>query len=377
MSLFWTAPLALLGVAFIALPIAVHLLVRHQVRTLQFPSLRFLRETQLAAFRWHRVEDLALLICRCAIVATAAVALAGPVLQTASRDANQSTRISRAIVMVGNVPGDAAEALGQGAFASTTIQRDNTADAVRDATRWLDTQPRSAREILVAGELRRGTIAPADFSDVPSGVGLRFEQRARDLPGELPVGVLAYRNDTLVRIEQTVTLRPDSTRLTEGPASPIAGDLVSIVANQQDQTLADAALRAALDAGVPWRDFGKRVVIVWDGADGTVVSARSNRAALVRMPVPGVAAGAADAVRDRLTRAAGVAWVEPIAITRAELDSLSRPPGAPSANAPVADEGDRRWLWGLVLALLGGEWWLRRPSKITADARASGEARVA
>ena len=74
----WTTPAALIGLALIALPIAVHLLVRQHVRTLPFPSLRFLRETQLAAFRRRSIQDAALLACRVAIVGLAAAALAGP-----------------------------------------------------------------------------------------------------------------------------------------------------------------------------------------------------------------------------------------------------------------------------------------------------------
>ena len=150
MSLLWTTPLALLGIALIALPIAVHLLVRHQVRTLAYPSLRFLRETQLAAFRRRRIEDLALLICRCAIVALAAIALAGPVLQTESRNAQQAGRVSRAIVSVGAVPEEVSARLTNGAFASESFTRVALADGLRDALRWLDAQPRSAREIVIA-----------------------------------------------------------------------------------------------------------------------------------------------------------------------------------------------------------------------------------
>ncbi len=98
MSIAWMAPAALLGLALIALPIAIHLLVRQHARTLAFPSLRFLRETQLAAFRRRRIEDAALLACRAAIIALAAVALAGPVLQTAARTAGYAGRTSRAVV---------------------------------------------------------------------------------------------------------------------------------------------------------------------------------------------------------------------------------------------------------------------------------------
>ena len=70
MSIAWIAPAALFGVGLIALPIAIHLLVRQHARTLVFPSLRFLRETQLAALRRRTIQDAALLLCRITIMST-------------------------------------------------------------------------------------------------------------------------------------------------------------------------------------------------------------------------------------------------------------------------------------------------------------------
>ena len=78
MSIAWLFPAALAGITLVLLPIAIHLLVRQHARTQLYPSLRFLRETQLAAFRRRRIEDAALLLCRAAIIALAAVGLPGP-----------------------------------------------------------------------------------------------------------------------------------------------------------------------------------------------------------------------------------------------------------------------------------------------------------
>ena len=61
MSITWINPVALAGFALMALPIAIHLLVRQQTRSLPYPSLRFLRETALAAFRRRAIQDAALL----------------------------------------------------------------------------------------------------------------------------------------------------------------------------------------------------------------------------------------------------------------------------------------------------------------------------
>ncbi len=375
MSVFWTTPMALLGIGLIALPIAIHLLVRHQVRTLAYPSLRFLSETQLAAFRRRRIEDALLLACRCAIVVIAAAALAGPVFQSASRSAEQAQRVSRAIITPAAVAPELVTRLGQGAFATTRIERTTIADGVRDGLRWLDAQPRSAREIVFAGEWRRGVIGSVDLAPIPLDVGIRFEQTANDLSADLTVPVLARRNGRLVRIEQAVGATADATSVSAGPASQVPDELVSILARQGDTPVAEAALRAALEAGVPWRDFNRRVLISWEGADELAVKARSTGAEVVRMGVPTPASSAADAVRSALVQAGGVSWTEPIALTGMQLDAWSRPAGAPSSNAPVTEEGDRRWMWALVLVLLAIEWWLRRSAAMPADV--AQEARVA
>lgn len=377
MSVLWTSPLALLGIALIAVPIAIHMLVTHQVRTLAFPSLRFLRETQLAALRRRNIEDVWLLLCRCAIVAAAAVALAGPVLQTPSRSADQAGRVSRAVVRLGNVAPETVTRLLDGAFASTTISRSAVVDAIHDALRWLDAQPRSGRELVFVGELQRGSISDADIALIPADVGIRLEPSGGERPVELTTTMLTRQGGSLVRVERAVTLAADATRVTDGAASVVDPAVISIVAAPRDSALAEAALRAALDAGVPWRDFNRRVVIAWDGADQAALQARDVGTEIVRMPVPDPVATSADAVRTAVMRVSGVPWVEPVAISPEQLTAWSRRPGAPSDSAPVVDEGDRRWLWALALALLALEWWLRRSTDSRAGRSPSAEVRVA
>lgn len=377
MSVLWTSPLALFGIALIALPIAIHLLVKHQVRTLPYPSLRFLRQTQLAALRRRTIEDVLLLVCRCAIVTAAAIALAGPVLQTTSRRAEQAARVSRAVVQAGDLPPDLALRLADGAFASTTIRRAVVADAVGDALRWLDSQPRSAREIVFAGELRRGGITAAEIALIPESIGIRFEQSATDQPAQTTMPMLQRRDGSIVRVERVVTLAPESTRVSDGASSAVDAELVSIVASAADTALAEASLRAALDAGVPWRDFTRRVVVAWEGADPTTLQERARGAEVVRMPVPQPASRSADDVRTALMRVGGVELREPVALAPEQLQAWSRQAGEPSSSAPVVDEGDRRWLWALALVLLALEWRLRRSRIATIGTAQSGEVRVA
>ena len=368
MSIAWLLPGALIGLALIALPIAIHLLVRQHVRTLEYPSLRFLRETQLAAFRRRSIEDAVLLLCRAAIVGAAAIALAGPLLQTAARQSAYASRTSRAIVVAATLR-DRAEIdkAAEGAFASTPIANFTIADALLDAVRWLNTQPASAREIVILGRPRRGDVTEADLSLVDRDIGIRFVMVGTDPPPPVIAPVLALRDGRLVRIDHGLRVDVDSTTVTAGTAVPVSDALVRIVAAPADTALAEAALRAALTAGVPWINVNQRVVIAWAGAPETSI-AEGER--VIRMPVPSPPSHAADAVRDALAKISPPRMRDPVAITAEQLKAWTRAPGPPSPDAPLADEGDRRWVWGAILVLLALEAWMRRSAP---DATVQGD----
>lgn len=374
MSVSWITPAALIGLALAALPIAVHLLARQRARVLAYPSLRFLRETQLAAWRRRSVQDAALLICRIAIIAIAAVALAGPVLDTAARTASHANRTSRAIVTIDSSDQSAIARAADGAFASATFTRAIVADALADAARWVDRRPPSAREIVVIGDLRRGAIDDSDLASVPPQIGLRFLPVAGSPRPQQTMSILARRDGVLTRIDRQVRLDVEATRVSESGSAPLPADLVTIVAAPQDADVAAASLRAALDAGIPWSDFERRVVVLWDGAPPPP---SGGSASTVRMAVPSTVS-AADAVREALADVSRPDVREPVAISAEQLARWTRSPGAPSPDAPLSDEGDRRWLWAAALVLLGLEWSLRRSASVAKGATdATVEARVA
>lgn len=359
MSIAWIAPAALIGIALIALPIAIHLLVRQHARTLAYPSLRFLRETQLAAFRRRTIQDAGLLTCRALIIAMAAMALAGPLVQTSSRTARYAARVSRAIVTTGAIDEGLVTGLKTNAFASADFRRAAIADALTDAMRWLDQQPPSTREVVIVGAFPRGSITDGDLASIPEDVGVRFQMVPTPAVSDVTWPILKRRDGMLVRVDRAVHFGADATHVTDGMATPVPADLISIKARAEDQPLADAALRAALDAGVPWRDFDHKVVITWDAA-----------------PVP--TSSAADVVLAELTKAdLRPEQFEPVAIPAEQLNKWSRPPGPPAINAPLAEEGDRRWVWIAVLILIGLETWLRRGRDQAATGRVTAEARVA
>jgi hypothetical protein len=385
MSVLWLAPMALLGLGLVAVPIAIHLLVRQQNRRVDYPSLRFLRQSQLAAFRWRNIQDALLLACRAAIVAAAVLALAGPVVQTAARSAAYGNRVARAVVVEPGTNPSAAAAESTGAFASKTFTRARLGDAVADAARWLNEQPPASREVVLVGTFRRDTLTRGDLRAVPDSAGIRFVPAgaavgARDLTLPILISRRGAGESGGVVIEQRqASLAPESTRVTSGAETPAPSDSVRILAAPADQSLADAALRAALAEGMRWRDSSQRVLIAWQGADEDVVQQALSGAVLARMDRPEPISSAVSAVIDAVeaVSADSLATLEPEMVSAEQLRAWSRPPGGVPANARPVDEGDRRWLWAVALALLGAEYWLRRTRTAAAVLDPAAEARVA
>ena len=95
----WLNPAALAGLALLAGPVLVHLLLRHRAERVPFPSLRFVRPSRTAAVRVRLPSDLALLLLRMAIVAVAIAAAAQPLLLVPSRLRAWNARMARVIVV--------------------------------------------------------------------------------------------------------------------------------------------------------------------------------------------------------------------------------------------------------------------------------------
>jgi hypothetical protein len=73
-------PLVLLGLAAAAIPVLIHLLSRRKLRTVDFSSLRFLKELQQTSIRRLKIRQLLLLILRILLIAALVMAFARPVL---------------------------------------------------------------------------------------------------------------------------------------------------------------------------------------------------------------------------------------------------------------------------------------------------------
>lgn len=383
MSIAWLVPSAFAGLALIAVPIAIHLLIKHHSRQVAFPSLRFLQRSDLSALRRRSVQDLLLLVCRILIIAAAIAALAAPVIVTPGRQAAYANRVARAIVLEPGADRAIASRQSQDAFVSEVFLEDRLRDAVIEAVAWLDDQPPAARELVVVAAFTLGQLSDADLVAVPPATGVRLvpldsAPASRDV--EWPV--LRRQGDALVREPRLVRLGDEATSVAEASPLPVPDEPIVMVAAPGDQRLANAALRAALTAGIHWpASAPARLVVAWKGAGDAAIARAAVGTQVVRMDVPSPTSSAASAVARAI---AGVLddparTMEPVKLTRDQLARWERAPGAPPAAARPVDEGDRQWFWLAALALLGVEQILRAQSRRASREQSdtSPEARVA
>ncbi|HEV8348008.1 MAG TPA: BatA domain-containing protein [Vicinamibacterales bacterium] len=415
----WLTPLALVGLAAVAAPILIHILVQRRATPFPFPTLRFLQPTRLAAIRRHVLEDLPLLAVRVAAIAAAAGALAGPLLLTPARRAAWNARLARAIVSEG-----AARAF-QGAEASY-VERFDTVDlrdGIARAVAWLDTAPPARRELVVVSPFALDSIAHSDLSQVPRDVGIRLV-RSGQLPAHrsleaTPVLHADPGSPVVHRRDRTIELNGPATSVRESAGSPAAAP-VEIVATADEKRAAEAALAAVLSQRVfaPPPDRQARVVFA---ASSAVLPAASRSASLA----PWIADAIARLTIDEALQAAGPAsagsdvakpWftassdgarlvvtttvpasargqregvlapkendIRTALLLRSIVNALAAGRTSPSDILPIPDavlrtwerpagdvrsprldtiaEDDRRWWWAAVLALLIAEMLIRR-----------------
>jgi len=86
MGLAFLTPLFLAGFLAIAVPVIVHLIRKHRGRSLDFPSLMFLRKLPTNSVKRLRIRDWPLLLLRAAALALIILAFARPVLQLGTTD---------------------------------------------------------------------------------------------------------------------------------------------------------------------------------------------------------------------------------------------------------------------------------------------------
>src|SRR6185295_6830489 len=74
----FVAPLVLVGLGALALPVLIHLIQREKKRVVEFPSLMFIRRIPYQSVRRRRIRHWWLLLMRAAAIALFAMAFARP-----------------------------------------------------------------------------------------------------------------------------------------------------------------------------------------------------------------------------------------------------------------------------------------------------------
>jgi hypothetical protein len=419
MAMQWLQPIAWWGLVVLVLPILIHLLVRQESRRLLFPSLRFLRTTALASWRRRFVSDWRLLIVRLLILASATAALAAPLMVSGPRREHWRQRVARAFVIA--VPDGATRSAtaveadrlsgalqlerDASAFATTISTSGHVADALRDAVAWLQRQPLARREIVIAGEIRRGMVTEADLALVPPIVGIRFiSMPAAPRTEAVTIHGVADNADGKpdgYAIRVTPRERSTEARYERGGA---AGEWLEVLAPARDRRAADAAREATLAEGlINDQPDERRVTIVLAGGDRFQASDLTSPPAgswmhdaldrlqgfrggerlgrlVVIADVQATDPAAADVVATiaRAALTSSRVSLEPFPIAAEQLSAWSRVPGPTDETALPEDQRDRRWLWAAALALLAVEHWMRRArERVTVVENDQSEARVA
>jgi hypothetical protein len=386
--MIWLQPWAALGLLALVAPLLVHLLVYRTGPRVAFPTIRFIRASRLASSRRRVLEDAPLLAVRVGILAAAAAALAGPFLVTASRRHAWDARTIRAVV-----------------------SSEPLSDGIAQAIAWLDRQAPARRELVIRSTFPLGSITSADVSRVPPAIGLVLE-RTSSLPSSrtvagAPVLFAQTGGGELREVQREIILNGtlSSVRDIKNAVVPASRLAVEIVAPDDQRRDANEVLAAVLADRVPAPAPNRFARVVLTGH-----AARPEPEA-IRTPWMADAAARIwrDAVRNRLvpdqlrfgsSEGRLVVAVEAVAsdpvmspLVRSVLDSLaprenhgrdeivpipdaqlaawSRPaaPAEPPRSDTLAQD-DRRWLWGLALALLAIEAWIRRGGRPSASAPA-------
>lgn len=261
----WRNPVAWFGLVALAIPIAIHLLARMRARVVQFPSLRFIEVSRLAARKRRTLSDVGLLALRLLALLLAIAATADPLFLTSARRTAWTSRVSRAVVidtsasMTQHTSADAiqqvtAKETREGSneetsnfLQSTVIRSASLPDGAARAIAWLRIAPPSRREIVLVSDFQADTVSAALLRDVPDDIGLRFIR-----VGELPH-------------DQTADARPVTTRGGAGAyvwtrAKVRIDDERTTITKREIAALAPIAIATTND-GLTLAPFGLHIIV--------------------------------------------------------------------------------------------------------------------
>lgn len=377
----WAAPAALAGLAFLALPVLIHLMGVGRATVRRFPSLRFIPGTRLPPVRRHRLHDVPLLLLRMLAIAVATLAAARPVVRGAAPPA--ATHTIRAVVADTAGPGGvvreavrrAADSARRAADVAAVVATGDAAGVIPGAVAWLAEQA-GRRELVVVSDFRMDGLDSTDLAIVPAQYGIRLVRPAEARASATPSvsGVADGR-----RVTVRASVMPGRTDVTwtgdsRAPAAlPLVfgiggSDSVAIVARTdgpRGDTVALAPPRTPRDGDViAALHLDPDVLRAADGFRAGVVRAGSrDRLTIVSPGGPASAATAALAVAaERASHGVARTVVrDPALRPDSVLGAWARPAGTDVRASRVEESSVlAQVLWTIALIALGAEFAVRR-----------------
>jgi len=383
----WLAPLALIGVVSVALPVLVHWLARHEADRQVFPTVRFLPRTPPTSVRRHRLTDVGLLALRAGIVAAAAAALAQPALVTSPAPGGRPARaivvdtsasMTRAAAGVVDAAVETARADGD---ALVVIRAADVRAGLAQAGAWLRTQP-GVGEVVVISDFQVGAIVEADFDALPASAGRRLMRVGVTGAVPAPPGAGTVQVHGAAAAEAAARAVVSSEAISDEIDSELDPSIVIAFEGAPEY----AALKAAAEPiNTPaMYQLAAQVAGIQMSSEAIFGKIASELIVLPPLPPDSVEAAAliARALRAAAAPAVTLAEREPDVLPAETVSAWEREPRADLAPAGGAPWPLGRWGWALVLALLAVEIWVRRsrpPAHIAthADAEGGPHARVA
>ncbi len=387
--MIWMNPWAWIGLAAIAVPIAVHLIARSVTTALPFPTLRFLRTASVVSVRRRRLTDPWLLLVRILVVAAAVAALAQPfVAATAAPFVNRIVIVDTSASVSGREAGEAAARASEGAGELLVLSRADAGAAMREAAAWLGARE-GRREAVVVSDFQRGAVTAESLAALPVATGVTLTQVPTVVAAD-PAGMRA-----------TWSLTAESTRAAWTDREPDAAG-IEILGGPGSAAMVDAILGAAAATADAHDGVTRRMLLVLPSAaglqplraaagaldtpwmfdllrtiddDGLVASAGIVSREGAAMPAFFLTDDEPARVAAAARRAIPVLADTPIAeretaiMTAGELRALERQP-APAAPSAHPSRPIGRWLWIAALVLLALETILRRRRSHTGEALA-------
>ncbi len=153
------APILLAGMALVALPIVLHLVMRREPKRVEFPALRFVRKRQSTNQTRLKLRHWLLLALRCAFILLLALALARPVLRGSGLLANGSAGLAAALVV------DTSPRMDY------LVKNQTRLEAAQETATWLlEKLPADSEVALIEpGRARRAKLADRDAAVLRTG----------------------------------------------------------------------------------------------------------------------------------------------------------------------------------------------------------------